>query len=82
MKSDTYQRVNITLPSPTLRRMDAVAKQGDRSRFIDAAVNAYISEHNRGRLHAALKEGAALRAVRDRDIAAELFANEYPPGIT
>jgi CopG family transcriptional regulator/antitoxin EndoAI len=54
--------------------MDAVAKHGDRSRFIDAAVDEYIREHSRRRLQADLKEGAVLRAERDRDLAAVMFA--------
>lgn len=72
MKTDTYQRVNITLPSKTLERLDATAKQGDRSRLIDTAVNFYLSQQSRKQLEEAIKEGAIKRRERDRQIAKEM----------
>ena len=73
MKSDTYQRVNISLPSRTLRRIDRVAEQGNRSRLINVAINFYIAERTRQQLRKALQAGAIERAERDRGIAVELF---------
>ena len=74
MKSDAYQRVNISLPSKTLNRIDRVAEHGDRSRLIDTAVNFYLAKRSRDQLHKALQAGAIARAQRDRGIAEELFA--------
>lgn len=62
--------VNITLPSHTLRRVDHLAKAGDRSRFIDTALNYYLLRRSRARLSKAVREGATARARRDREIAA------------
>jgi len=73
MKSNAYHRVNITLPSGTLQRIDRVADRGGRSRLIDAAVNFYIGERNRAALRKLLKEGARSRVKRDRQIAADWF---------
>ena len=72
MRNESYERINITLPSHTLRRVDHVAKHGDRSRFIDTAINFYLTQRSRARLRKSLREGAANRATRDRDIAAML----------
>lgn len=77
MKSTAaYQRVNISLPAKTLRRIDSVAGHGDRSRLIDTAVNFYLTKRSREQLHQALKEGAIAHAERDLEIAEELFALE------
>jgi CopG family transcriptional regulator/antitoxin EndoAI len=73
MKSNAYQRVNISLPRGTLRRIDRTAKRGDRSRLIDQAVNFYLKKHARARLRALLKEGYLARAERDIEFAADLF---------
>jgi CopG family transcriptional regulator/antitoxin EndoAI len=73
MKSNAYQRVNISLPRGTLRRIDRTAERGDRSRLIDQAVTFYLKEHARSRLRSLLKEGALARAERDRTLAADLF---------
>jgi len=71
MNTSTYQRVNISLPSETLRRIDRAVERGDRSRFIAAAVNLYLTKHSRKQLHKALKEGAVANAKRDLEIAKE-----------
>ena len=72
MKSD-LQRVNITLPSQTLQRIDRVARPGTRSRVIDEAVNFYLKEHGRANLRKLLKEGAIANAEQDRKIATDWF---------
>lgn len=71
MKSSAYQRVNISLPSTTLERIDTVAEHGDRSRLIDTAVNFYLHERNRKELEEAMKEEAIHWRKRDRKIAEE-----------
>ena len=71
--NNQIQRVNITLPSRTLRRIDRIADRGGRSRLIDEAVNFYIAKRSQAAIRRALREGAEVRAARDRVIAAELF---------
>ena len=67
----THERVNITLPSQTLARIAKAAGSGNRSRFIDMAVNFYLSEQGRAALHDSLRTGALARADRDRQITDE-----------
>ena len=73
MKNDVYRRVNVSLPGKTLKRIDRVAEHGDRSRFINVAVNFYLTARSRENLRKTLKEGAQARAERDIEIAEELF---------
>jgi metal-responsive CopG/Arc/MetJ family transcriptional regulator len=73
MKNSSYERVNISLPGKTLKRIDRVAKQGDRSRLIDAAVNFYLTTQSAKKLRKALKEEAQIWAKRDLAIAEEMF---------
>ena len=73
MNTNSVKRVNITLPARTLNEIDKVAARGDRSRFINRAVNFYVQEIGRKNLRAALKEGAVKRSERDGDISAEWF---------
>lgn len=39
-----YHRINVTLPSETLKQLDEYAPKGDRSRFIDEAIQHYINQ--------------------------------------
>ena len=78
MRADNYQRINITLPSETLRQLDATAKTGDRSRLIDEAVNFYLSQQKRKQLEEAIKEGAIKWRKRDREIAEEMSNADDP----
>ena len=68
-----HRRVNITLPEDTLRRIDRVVDQGNRSRFIDEAVRHFMRTQNRAQLRKLLKEGAQQHATRDRALAEEWF---------
>ena len=70
------KRVNISLPEETLRLLDRVAKQGERSALITEAVTAYLREHRRRTLRDRLKQGALARAERDRRFAEEWFPLE------
>jgi len=63
MKDDTYTRVNITLPSRTLRRLDRAVERGERSQFIKDAVTAYLDTRARTKLAEGFK-----RAALDPDI--------------
>ncbi len=68
-----YRRINITLPAHALRLVDRVARKGERSRFIAAAIHHYVSTRRRAELKKQLQEGATRRAERDRVLAAEWF---------
>ncbi|WP_315788808.1 hypothetical protein [Fischerella sp. JS2] len=71
-----YRRINVTLPDKTLELLDQFAPKGDRSRFIDEAIQNYIAQIHRDRLRQQLKEGAIRRAARDRNLAEDWFALE------
>ena len=73
MSNNTHQRINITMPTETLQRIDTIAEHGNRSRFIDTAVNFYMAQRRHTHLRAALQAGAVARATRDRALAIELF---------
>jgi CopG family transcriptional regulator/antitoxin EndoAI len=64
-----HQRVNITLPATTIRLLDRIAKPGNRSRVIAAAVERYAEDLSRAALRRKVKEGAVTRAERDRGLA-------------
>jgi len=74
--SQTYQRLNITLPHDTVRLLDRVSPAGERSRMIDEAVRWFITEKGRQRLRERIKEGAIARARRDLELAADSFCLE------
>ena len=73
MSNNTHQRINITMPTETLQQIDTIAEHGSRSRFIDTAVNFYITQRRHAHLNRALQAGAVARATRDRALAIELF---------
>lgn len=71
-----YQRINITLPTNTVKLLDRVTLKGDRSRIIDEAVRMYITHIGKANLRKRLKEGAIANNNRDQEIASEWFALE------
>ena len=71
-----YHRINITLPAETLQELDKFVPKGDRSRFINAAIQAYITQIQKEKLRQQLKEGAIRRAERDRQLADDWLAIE------
>lgn len=68
-----HQRLNITLPEETIKLIDKVTQKGDRSRFINEAVQYYIAQKALADLREQLKEGAISRAERDLQLAEEWF---------
>lgn len=58
------KRLNIVLPETTVETIDRLAKPGERSRFIDKAVQHYVSHQSTEALRARLEQSA----VRDQDI--------------
>ncbi|MBW4449573.1 MAG: ribbon-helix-helix domain-containing protein [Spirirestis rafaelensis WJT71-NPBG6] len=71
-----YQRINVTLPSETLKQLDEYAPKGDRSRFIHEAIQHYINQIQKQKLRQQLQEGSIRRAERDRNLAEDWFVIE------
>jgi CopG family transcriptional regulator/antitoxin EndoAI len=69
-----HRRLNITLSEETIRLIDRVAAKGDRSHFIAEAVLHYVGARGRAKLRKRLREGAARRAERDLQLAADWFS--------
>ncbi|MBT9169594.1 MAG: hypothetical protein DDT19_02956 [Syntrophomonadaceae bacterium] len=76
-QTKTYRRVNITLPSQTLRLIERVAEKGERSRLIDEAIRFYVQKIGKSTLRKQLREGAIKRAKRDLSLAQEWFFVEH-----
>lgn len=74
--SRTYRRINITLPEETIRSIDRVAPKGDRSRFINEAVQDYIRRVGRANVRKLLKEASIRYADSDQRLAEEWFPLE------
>ena len=68
-----HRHINITLPEETIQQIDRVSEKGDRSRFINEAVQYYIAEKALANLREELKEGAIQRAERDLGLVEEWF---------
>lgn len=66
-----HQRLNISLPVPSVRLLARVVPKGDRSKFIDQAVRAEIGRTTKSRLRQVLTEGYRRRADEDHRLAAE-----------
>lgn len=67
------KRLNIVLPVDTVRSIDRLAKPGERSRFIDRAVNHFLATQSQE----ALRERLETTALRDRDLDAEVSADWF-----
>ena len=64
------KRINIVLPETTIQTIDRMAKPGQRSRFIDQAVQHFVATRSTEALRAQLER----TAVRDRDLDLEIAA--------
>ena len=73
MSLNARQRINITLPTPTVRLLNQLARKGDRSRLIDEAVHFFVQAQGRDNLRKMLRQGAIKRAKRDLALAEEWF---------
>jgi len=67
------KRINVVLQDETVKTVERSAKLGERSRFIDRAVQYYAATHSGG----ALQERLASAAIRDRDLAQEVGHDWY-----
>lgn len=58
------KRINVVLQDETAKAVARAAKPGERSRFIDQAIQFYASTHGAEAIRARLKSAA----LRDRDL--------------
>lgn len=70
------RRINIILPASTVRLLDRVVAKGNRSGFIDRAVNHYIRSRSRQALRDRLKEGYQAEAEFNATMAERWFPLE------
>ena len=67
------KRINIVLPETTVQTIDRMAKPGQRSRFINQAVQHFVANRSTEALRAQLER----TAVRDRDLEREVAADWF-----
>ena len=67
------RRINITLPNETIELLNYIVPKGDRSRFINDAVQYYITEIEKKKLREQLRQGAIERSQRDLNLAETWF---------
>jgi CopG family transcriptional regulator/antitoxin EndoAI len=65
------KRTNIVLPEATIQTIDRIAKPGERSRFVNRAVQHFIAHRSTEALRTQLERAA----VRDRDLDHEISAD-------
>jgi len=75
-QSSTHERVNISLPKDTLRLIDRITRNTNRSGFLNRAARFYIAETGRANLKKQLRAGASARNARDAAIAEAWFPVE------
>lgn len=63
-----HRRLNITLSDETIQLIDKITQNGERSQFINEAVQYYIAQKALADLREQLKEGAIRRAERDLEL--------------
>jgi CopG family transcriptional regulator/antitoxin EndoAI len=68
------KRINIVLPETTVQAINRLAKPGQRSRFIDTAVQHYVANRSVEALRARLERAAVRDQDLDREVAADWFA--------
>jgi CopG family transcriptional regulator / antitoxin EndoAI len=65
------KRINIVLPEITIQAIDRLAKAGERSRFINHAVQYFIAHQSAEALRTQLERTALRDQDLDREIAAD-----------
>jgi CopG family transcriptional regulator / antitoxin EndoAI len=68
------KRINVILPETTLRNIDRLSRPGQRSRFIERAVEHYIATAGPDALQERLKQAALRDQDLDLEIAGDWFA--------
>src|SRR3984893_18112102 len=71
------KRINIVLPEATVQTIDRMAKPGQRSRFINTAVQHYVANRSVEALRAQLERAVARDRDLDREVAADWFAVDH-----
>lgn len=67
------KRINVILPDKTLKGIDRLVRRGQRSRFIQRAVDHYLASASQQ----ALEERVRQAAVRDRDLDLEIASDWF-----
>src|SRR5947199_1864878 len=62
------KRINVILPEATVKTIDRLSRPGQRSRFIERAVQHYVTTASPDALQERLKQAA----LRDRDLDVEI----------
>jgi CopG family transcriptional regulator / antitoxin EndoAI len=62
------KRINVILPDTIIGTIDRLVKPGERSRFIDRAIQHYVATRSAVGLREQLKQAA----IRDRDLDREI----------
>ena len=62
------KRINVIFPETTIRTIDRIAKPGERSRFINRAVEHYVATQS----VEAVRKRLEITAIRDRDLDREI----------
>lgn len=70
------QRINVMLPTQTVKVLDRLAPRGDRSRLIDTAIRYYVTSQAKSNLAKRVQEGARANAQRDLELAEDWFTLE------
>jgi CopG family transcriptional regulator/antitoxin EndoAI len=65
------KRINVILPNTVVSTLDRLVKPGERSRFIDRAIQHYVAT----RSVLGLREQLKLSPIRDRDIDQRIAAD-------
>jgi CopG family transcriptional regulator / antitoxin EndoAI len=65
------KRINISLKSETLELLERQAAKGERSQFIDQAIQHYVAQIQEEALRQQVKAGAIHRTQRDQHLAQE-----------
>ena len=71
------KRINIVLPETTVETIDRLVKPGQRSRFINTAVQHYVANRSVEALRAQLERAAVRDRDLDREVAADWFAVDH-----
>lgn len=68
------RRINVILPEATVRTIDRLSRPGQRSRFIERAVQHYVATASPAALQERLKQAALRDNDLDLEIAGDWFA--------
>ena len=71
------KRINIVLPEATVQTIDRMVGPGQRSRFINTAVQHYVANRSVEAIRAQLERAAVRDRDLDREVAADWFAVDH-----